>query len=71
MLLCNRGHALLQDLALRRLGVSKVHHLIHQLINNDKVVSDRFLLELLEVFYEDLHEAVQEEDDLGGVGVPL
>lgn len=53
-------HALLENLALRGLRVSEVHHLVHKFVNDDKVVADRFLLELLEVLDEHLDEAVEE-----------
>jgi hypothetical protein len=46
----------LQDLALSRLGVTKVHHLVEKLVDNDKVIPDRFLLELFEVFNENLYD---------------
>ena len=62
-------HALLENLALSCLRVAKVHHLVHEFVDDDKVVADRLLLELLEVLDEDLHEAVQEEDDLRRVRV--
>ena len=54
-LLCN---VLLQDLALRRLRVSKVHDLVQQLVDNDEVVSDALLFELLEVLGEYLNDLV-------------
>jgi hypothetical protein len=54
----------LEDLALGCLGVAKVHHLVHELVYDDKVVSDALFLELLEVFDEDLRESVEEEDCL-------
>ena len=59
----------MEDLALRRLRISKVHHLVHELVDDDKVVADGLLLELLEVLDEDLGQAMQEEDDLGRIGV--
>jgi hypothetical protein len=43
------GDVLLQDLALGRLDVAKVDHLVQQLVDDDKVVPDGFLLEFLEV----------------------
>lgn len=62
-------HLLLQDLTLCCLGVSKVHHLIQQFVNDDKVIANTLLLEDLEVFGEDLHKLVEEEEDLGGIRV--
>lgn len=67
---CGCG-ALLQYLALRRLGITKVHHLVQQLVNNDKVVPDTLLLELLEVFRKHLDDLVQEKEDLGGIRIPF
>lgn len=62
---------LLQDLRLRRLRVAEVHHLVEELVDDDEVVPDGFLLQLLEVFREDFDDFVQEKEDLGGVGVAL
>lgn len=62
-------HLLLQDLALRCLRVSKVHHLVQQFVNDDKVIPNTLLLEDLEVFGEDLHELVEEEKNFGGICV--
>ena len=67
-LLCN---VLLQDLALRRLRVSKVHDLVQQLVDNDEVVPDALLLELFEVLRKDLNDLMQEQQDLRRVGVAL
>ena len=59
----------LEDLALGGLGVSKVHHLIHKLVDDNKVVPDTFFFELLEVFNQDLNEAMKEDDDLCGIAI--
>ena len=67
----DQPRSLLQYLALCRLGISKVHHLIHKLVDDDKVVSDGLFFEFLEVLDENLGEAVEEEDDFHGVGVSL
>lgn len=45
---------LLQDLAVRGLRVTKIHQLIQQLVDDDKVVPDALLLQLFEVLREDL-----------------
>ena len=37
------GDVLLQDLALRRLWVSEIHHLIHELKNDDNISYTLFL----------------------------
>lgn len=60
---------LLQYLALCRLWVPEVHHLIKQFVDDDKVVANTLLLQHLEVFREDLHDLVKEEKDLGRIGV--
>lgn len=62
---------LLQDLALCSLRVTKVHHFIQQFVYNDEVISDTLLLQFLEVFREDLHDLVEEQQDLGGICVSL
>lgn len=51
----------LENLRLGCLWVAKIHHLIEQLVDDNEIVPDRFLLELLEVFGEDLHNLVEEE----------
>jgi hypothetical protein len=61
----------LEDLGLGGLRVAKVHHLVEQLVYDDEVVADGLLLERLEVFCKDLDDLVEEEKDLGGVGVAL
>lgn len=60
---------LLQDLALRRLGVSKVHHLIHEFVYDDKVVANTLFFKLFEVLDEDLCQAMQKDDDFGRIRV--
>ena len=57
----------MQNLALRCLGVSEVHHFVHELVDDDEVVSNRLFLQFLEVLDQDLNETVQEEDDFGGI----
>jgi len=51
--------SLLQNLAFGRLRKSKVHHFVHQLIYDDKIVPDGLFLEFLKVLDEDLREAVE------------
>lgn len=65
------GDVLLQDLALCRLRVAKVHDLVEQFVDDDKVVAYALLLELFEVLCQDRDELVQEGDDLGRVRVLL
>jgi hypothetical protein len=62
---------LLQYLGLGSLWVAKVHHLIQQLVDDYKVVPYALLFELLEVFCEDLDDLVEEQEDLGSIGVAL
>ena len=62
-------NVLLEDLALSCLGVSEVHHLVHEFVDDDKVVADGLFLELLEVFYEYGHKAVEKENNLGSICV--
>lgn len=49
-----RGYSLLQNLAVSGLRIAKVHQLIHQLIYDDKVVSDAFFLQFFEILRENL-----------------
>lgn len=57
----------MQDFALCCLRVSEVHHLIQQLVNDDKVVPNTFLLQHLEVFGKNIHDLMKEKEDLGGI----
>lgn len=54
----------LQDLTLGGLGEPKVHHLVHELVDDNEVVPDTLFLQLFEVFNQDLREAMEEDDDL-------
>lgn len=65
-----RSCLLLKDLALRCLRIAEVHHLIHELVDDYKVIPDGLLFQLFEVLDEDLYETMEEEDDLDGVGIP-
>jgi hypothetical protein len=65
-LLCD---VFLEDLGLGGLGVAEVHHFVEELVYDDKVVTDALFFEFLEVLGEDLYDFVQEEEDLGCVGV--
>ena len=42
------GDSILEDLALGRLGIAKVYHLVHEFVYDDKVVSYRLFLELFD-----------------------
>ena len=44
----------LEDFAVGRLGIAKVHHLVQQFVDDDKVVADALLLKFLEIFLENL-----------------
>ncbi len=59
----------LQDLGLGYLRIPEIHHLIEQLVDDDKVVADGFFFEFFEIFNKDVAELVQEEQDCGGVCV--
>ena len=48
------GDVLLQNLGVRSLRVSEVHHLVEQLVADDEVVADALLLHLLEVVAQHL-----------------
>jgi hypothetical protein len=53
------------------LRIAKVHHLVQQLVDDDKIVADRLFFQFLEIFGEDLDNLVQEEEDFGGIRVAL
>lgn len=61
----------MQNLGLRCLRISKVHHLVQQFIDNNEVVADTLLLQNLEVFGENLHKLVEEKEDFSGICVSL
>ena len=63
-------HSLLQDLALCRLRVSKVHHLVEELVYDDEVIANTLFFQLFEVLLQYRSQLVQEEEDLGGIGIP-
>ena len=65
------GDVFLEDLCFCGLRVAVVHHLVEKFVDDDKVVPDGLLLERFEVLGEHLDDFVQEEQDLGGVGVAL
>ena len=51
--------------------ITKIHHLVQQLVYDDEIVPYRFLLEFFEILCKDFDNFVQEEEDFGGVGVAL
>lgn len=51
--------------------VAKIHHLVQQFVDNDKIIPDTFLLQHLEVFRKHFHDFVEEEEDLRRIGIPL
>ena len=59
----------MQDLRFCGLRIPKVHHLVKQLVDDDKVVADGFFFQLFEILGEDFDDFVEEQQDLGGVGV--
>lgn len=52
---------LLKNLGLSCLRVSEIHHLVQQLVDDDKVVPDTLLLELLEVLRKYFDYPMQEQ----------
>jgi hypothetical protein len=59
----------LQYLRLCCLWIAKVHHLVQQFVDDDKVVAYTLLFQLLEVLCEDLDNFVEEEQYFGGIGI--
>lgn len=55
---------LLENLGLGCLGVSEIHHLVQQLVDDDEVVPDTLLLELLEVLRKYFDYPMQEQQYL-------
>lgn len=59
----------MQDLGFGGLWVSKVHHFIQQLVDDDKVVPYTFLLEFFEVLRKYFHHLVQKEENFSRICV--
>lgn len=53
-----KEYSLLQDLAVSGLRIAKVHQFIHQLIYDDKVISNTLLLQFFEVLGENLESHI-------------
>lgn len=51
--------------------VTKIHHLVEELIYDDEIIPNTLLLKLLKILGEDLNDFVHEEEDLGGICVSL
>lgn len=62
-------NVLLEDLALCRLWEAEIHHLVHELVYDDEVVTDRLLLEFFEVFHQHLNKSVEKQNDFCSIGV--
>mmetsp|Transcript_21420 Transcript_21420/g.67249 ORF Transcript_21420/g.67249 Transcript_21420/m.67249 type:complete len:257 (+) Transcript_21420:1433-2203(+) len=62
---------LAQDLRVHRLRVAKVHRLVHQLVDDHKVVPDALLVQLPKVVLEHPHQPVQVHQQQRHVRVPL
>ena len=54
-------HKLAQNLGVCGLGIAKVHHLVKELVDDDKVVADALLTDLAKVLLECINELVEEE----------
>jgi hypothetical protein len=65
------GDVFLEDFRFGCLWVAKVHHLVEEFVDNDKVIADRFFFEFFEVFGEDFDYFVEEKEDFGGIRVAL
>lgn len=45
------------------LGVTVVHHLVEEFVDDDEVVADGFFLDVFEVAFEDADQSVDEGED--------
>mmetsp|Transcript_6541 Transcript_6541/g.12955 ORF Transcript_6541/g.12955 Transcript_6541/m.12955 type:complete len:393 (-) Transcript_6541:127-1305(-) len=59
----SRPNELFQSLGVGCLGVSEIHHLIQELVDDHEVVLDTFLFKLVEVLSHDFHHKVQEVEN--------
>jgi hypothetical protein len=59
----------LQYLGLCSLWISKVHHLVQQLVDDDEIVPYALLLEFLKVLCKDLDNFMEKEENFGSIGV--
>lgn len=66
-----RFDEILQNLELAGLRVAIVHHFIQELVDHHEVISDRLLLELLEVLDKDIDQLVQKLENHQGIAVSL
>jgi hypothetical protein len=48
-----------EELHFGGLRISVIHHLVKELVDDNKIVSNRLLLKILEVVFEDADEGVQ------------
>mmetsp|Transcript_8152 Transcript_8152/g.20441 ORF Transcript_8152/g.20441 Transcript_8152/m.20441 type:complete len:329 (+) Transcript_8152:596-1582(+) len=53
------------------LRISVVHHLVQELVRNNKIVLDALFLELLKVVPQNLREAIEERHHERGIRIPL
>ena len=65
------GHLLLKYFRFGSLWIAEIHHLIQQLVNDDKVIPYTFLLQLFEVFGEHFDDLMEEKQDLSGIRIPF
>jgi hypothetical protein len=65
------GDVLLQHFAVGDLWEPELHDFVQQLVNDDKVVSNAFLLHRIKVIREQSQQTVQKDHQHGGVRVLL
>ena len=59
----------LKNLAFGSLRIAKVHHFVHELVDNNEVIPYTLLFEFLEVLDENLDKPVQKDDNFSGIAI--
>ena len=62
---------LAEDLGVGGLRIAKVHHLVKQLVDDDKVIADTLLAHFAKVLFENFDQLVQEQQSHRSVHITV
>lgn len=65
------GNKLAKNLGVSGLWIAKVHHLIKELVDDDKIVADTLLADLTKVLLQRFNELVKEEKRHGSIHIAI
>ena len=65
------GNKLAENLGVSGLWIAKVHHLIKELVDDDKIVADTLLADLTKVLLQRFNELVKEEKRHGSSHIAI